>query len=87
MAVSDSRDTRTVSLSMRPGRAQLKVDDVDISNAASAVTVSFDSKERRPEVTVTLSMVEAEINGEAVLHVHPACREALIRLGWTPPQG
>lgn len=80
-----SDQPKRIRLTMGAGRGCLEVGGVDLSNSARAVDLHFKAG-GLPEVTVVLSVLEGEIEGEASVRLPEETRAALIALGWTPPQ-
>lgn len=65
--------------------SRLEVGGADISSLAQAIRFSHEAG-NLPKVVVELSIVETVVDGEAVLLIPDATRNALVSLGWTPPQ-
>jgi hypothetical protein len=70
-----------------PGGARIRLDDTDISNAVRGIDVSMEAG-NLPQVTVELRIDEIRrIDSEhAVVLIPSSTRDALVALGWTPPQ-
>lgn len=76
---------KRMKLTMNGGIGHLEIGGVDISAATRSVELRVKAGDL-PEVMVDLSVIEVEIDGEAEFKVLPVTRDALIALGWTPPQ-
>jgi hypothetical protein len=73
------------SIGMAKGRAQVKLDGEDISDAVSGVGLDFSAREH-PRVMLELSGVSADVAvGEAEIQLPAGVVAMLQRLGWTPP--
>lgn len=65
----------------------IEVDGHDISAAARAFRLDADVH-GIPQLVVDLVVLESStVSGEATVVIPEATREALIALGWTPPEG
>jgi|GEM_PF-6781270 len=69
-----------------PGRHRITVDGHDISNAVSSATLWLEP-DGFPELELTLRIVETKTltSPNTVVSISDDVRDALIRLGWTPP--
>lgn len=79
-------DLHSFKLTSNGFRGRLEIDGVDLSDAVRAVTVRHEV-DNLPTVTVELCLFTGDVNGsEAIAHLPDETRDALIALGWTPPQ-
>lgn len=75
----------TAQLSAVPGNGSIVVDGHDLSNITRGFTFTA-SVDEMPRLTVHLDLVDVIADGEVRCDVPPETREALIALGWTPPE-
>jgi hypothetical protein len=74
------------SIGMTKGRAQVKLDGEDISDAVSGVGLDFSAREH-PRVMLELTGVSADVAvGEAEIQLPTGVRALLQRLGWKTPK-
>jgi hypothetical protein len=74
------------SIGMAKGRAQVKLDGEDISDAVSGVGLDFSAREH-PRVMLELSGVSADVAVDAAEIQLPAGVTAMLqRLGWKSPE-
>jgi hypothetical protein len=66
------------------GSGSVLVDGLDIASRVSSMTVTVDPYGRGTEATIQLSRVELE--ADAGIRVDDRTRDALLKLGWTPPR-
>lgn len=68
------------------GQPTITVDEVDISNRVSHITIDMAARDTRPDIEVTLAARSLDVfAGRANVHVDETTRAALVALGWTPP--
>lgn len=67
------------------GTGALQIGDSDLTNVAQRVDLQFEAG-RPADVTVHLTTAVGEAAGEATIRLPDETHEALIALGWTPPQ-
>jgi hypothetical protein len=77
--------TKPVKLQLIGPKSQIFVGDTDIAGSVSAVAFTTTAQDRIIRLTLDLVLLEAEIEGEAVVKVAPSTHQALVALGWTPP--
>lgn len=79
-----------VAISLRRGVGEILVDGRDIAHGVTDLTLTVGA--RRPAALVVELAVflvrDVQVDGEAITTVRmpDATRDALIALGWTPPQ-
>ncbi|WP_326828692.1 hypothetical protein OIE13_22390 [Streptosporangium sp. NBC_01810] len=75
-----------------PWSPRIEVDDHDISHGVRAISVEYQAG-RIPRVQVELAMSTVEVTQlgakevELLVSMPDGARDALIKLGWTPPAG
>lgn len=77
----------TISISnIRPSRAKIEIDGVDISNAVRSFTLTHGYGEH-PRLELELAMVDiTSLDApEAEYLLTARTRDALLAMGWTPP--
>lgn len=70
-----------------PGGTQVELDGVDVTSSLTGLALKIGLDER-PQVVLDVLLWEMDTELDDVQFVvPPKTREALIRLGWTPPEG
>ena len=79
---------RKASIKLTPGcdpGSQIVVDGVDITAGVRAFSLTAAAGDV-PELNLDMAVVEVEVDGEVRVELTDGTREALLALGWTPPQ-
>lgn len=66
------------------GAAAVEVNGVNVANAVRSLNLH--ARPREQELTLHLHVDETVVDGEATVVVPQATRDALVALGWTPPE-
>lgn len=77
--------TKQATLVLRPGAAQIVIDGVNIANSVGAIDLHADARSV-PQLKLDLALLDLLVNGEMQVTVPAHVAEALIVLGWTPPE-
>lgn len=80
-----SDQTKRIHITMGAGQGRFEVGGHDLSTVTRAITLRFEAG-GVPEITAELAVLDGDIDGEATVRIPAKTREALIALGWTPPQ-
>lgn len=82
--------THTVQLQARvpAGASRVVVDGHDISDAVTSATLELDARSPTPELHLKLGYCELDTveAAEARVVITEPTRQALLALGWTPPE-
>jgi hypothetical protein len=77
-----------VQIDLTGRNGKVLVDGVDVSSGVSSVDLHLHADAWAPKAKVTLGLAvcETTVDGEATVKIPPGTRDALVALGWTPPQ-
>ena len=64
----------------------VEIDGVRVEDSVTAAVVEA-AAGRPPQLTLKFALINIEVEGEMEVRLPDADREALVKLGWTPPEG
>lgn len=81
-----STDIRTARIHLDPmgANSTIEVGGHDLSKAVRALAVTAEVGQV-PALSLDLVICDGEVEGEVVVTIPEATRDALVALGWTPP--
>lgn len=84
---SPPRPDRSARITLEKGRGTVEVGGVDVTRAVQGLVLSAEDGSM-PVLTLDLRLVELSQleSNETVVHIPTATHEALVALGWTPPE-
>ena len=80
-------DTHRVKIQLSStGNGSVEVDGIDLSADTLGLSLHASARKRVSELQLDLLLEVTEVEGEMVVTVPGGTKEALVALGWTPPE-